>query len=388
MTEEGGGSKPGGTASAPLPGPRERIEALVDAGSFAELDRLEAGPGAGAVVGVGTIDTRDVAVYAMDIGALTEVAAMKVVKAQELALVSRIPLIGLQEASGGALPDGLAALAGFAEILERHVRASGAIPQLSLVGGGSPEGIHPAALTDFALDRDDEVRDVLSYLPAHRGEAPPFVPSPDPPTRGDPELQAIVAAGQRSYAMGEVVTRLLDGRRFLPVHSSSAATVLTGLGRLAGHTVGIVANQPAVQGGAIDRAGAATAARFIRFCDAFNVPLVSIVDTRGPVDLGREHAGLLYAYAEATVPKLVVITGRAAGAGYLLMSPGQLGADLSLAWPTAEVGAGDPYAAAERGYVDDVVEPRETRRALVRGLELCLRKTVEPASRKHGNIPL
>jgi propionyl-CoA carboxylase beta chain len=391
VTEEGGGRKPGATAAAPPPGPRARIEALLDAGSFAELDRFETGPGGGAVVGVGTIDRRDVALYAMDLAALSDVAAMKVVKVQELALRSRIPLIGLHDPAGSALPEGLAPLAAFADVVERHVRASGAIPQLSLVADPAlATGVHPAALTDFVLDlaAGADVRALLSYLPSHSGEAPPFLPTSDPVDRGDAELQTIVPDGRRPYDMRDVVARLLDDRGFLEVHASSGGSVLTGLGRLGGHPVGVVANQPAVEGGAIDGAAAARAARFVRFCDAFNVPLLTVVDTPGPVAPGRDHARLLYAYGEATVPKLAVIAGRAAGDGYLLMSPRQLGADLSLAWPWAAVGAEDPYAAAERGVVDDVVEPRETRRALVRGLELCLRKTVEPPSRKHGNIPL
>jgi propionyl-CoA carboxylase beta chain len=391
VTEEGGGREAGGTVSAPPLSSRERIEALLDPGSFAELDRLDAGPGARAVVGVGAIDGRDVALYAMDVAGLTEVAAMKVVKVQELALRSRIPLVGLHERAAAALPGELAALAGLADVLERHVRASGAIPQLSLVAGpAAPEGIHPAALTDFVLDADGAaaVRPLLAYLPAHRGEAPPFAPTSDPAERGDPELQAIVAAGDRPADMRDLAARLLDDRRLLEVHAGSGPAVLTGFGRLGGHTVGLVANQPAVADGAIDGAGAARAARFVRFCDAFGVPLLTVVDTPGPVAAGRDHARLLYAYAEATVPKLAVVAGRAVGGAYLLMAPRQLGTDLSLAWPTAAVGAGDPYAAAERGYVDDVVEPRDTRRALVRGLELCLRKTAEPPSRKHGSIPL
>jgi propionyl-CoA carboxylase beta chain len=393
VTEEGGGLEAGATASAArptLPSPRERIEALLDAGSFAELDRLDAGPGAGAVVGVGAIDGRDVALYAMDVAGLTDVAAMKVVKVQELALRSRIPLVGLHERDAGALPGELPALAGLADVLDRHVRASGVIPQVSLVAGRPPEGIHPAALTDFVLDLAGAagVRALLSYLPAHRGEGPPFVPTSDPASRSDPEMQAIVAAGKRPTDVGEVVARLLDDRRFLEVHAGSGPGLLTGFGRLGGRTVGVVANQPAVGDGAIDGASAARAARFIRFCDAFGVALLTVVDTSGPISPGRDHARLLFAYAEATVPKLAVVVGRAVEGGYLLMAPRQLGTDLSLAWPTAAVGTGDPYAAAERGYVDDVVEPRDTRRALVRGLELCLRKTVEPPSRQHGKIPL
>jgi acetyl-CoA carboxylase carboxyltransferase component len=388
VTEEGGGRQPGGAASA-LPGPRERIEALLDAGSFAELDRLDAGPGAGAVVGVGAIDGRDVAVYAMDVAGLTDVAAMKIVKVQELALRSRIPLVGLHERGVDALPRELAALAGLADVLDRHVRASGAIPQISLVAGPAPEGIHPAALTDFVLDLAGAagVSALLSYLPARRDEAPPFVPTADPAGRGDPEVQAIVAAGERPSDMGDVVARLLDDRRFLEVHAGSGPGMLTGFGRLGGHAVGVVANQPSVGDGAIDGAGAARAARFIRFCDAFGVALLTVVDTPGPVNPGRDHARLLSAYAEATMPRLAVVAGRALDGGYLLMAPRQLGTDLSLAWPTAAVGTGDAYAAAERGYVDDVVEPRDTRRALIRGLELCIRKTVDPSSRQLGSIP-
>src|SRR5215471_9859062 len=323
VTEEGGGRQPGGTASAPLPSPRERIEALLDPGSFAELDRLDAGPGAGAVVGVGAIDGRDVALYAMDAAGLTDVAAMKVVKVQELALRSRIPIVGLHERVVDALPGDLAALAGLADVLERHVRASGAIPQVSLVAGPPPEGIHPAAFTDFVLDLSDAagVRTLLSYLPAHRGETPPFVPTSDPAGRGDPDVQAIVAAGERPADMSDVVTRLLDDRRFLEVHADCGPGLLTGFGRLRGHTVGVVANQPAAREGAIDAAGAARAARFIRFCDAFGVPLLTVVDTPGPVSPGRDHTRLLAAYAEAAVPKLAVVAGRAVAGGYLLMAP-------------------------------------------------------------------
>lgn len=387
MTEEGGGRSAGRTASTPPPGPRDRIEALLDPNSFAELDRFESGPSAAAVVGVGTIDGRDVALYAADSSALNEVAAAKVVKVQELALRSRIPLVCLHEPPGGPPPEELAALAGFAEVLAAHVRASGAVPQLSVVADGPrPGALDPAALTDFALDEPAGVRPLLSYLPAHCGEAPPFAPTSDPPERGDPELQTLVAAG--TYDARELVARLLDDRALLEVEPARGGGVLLGFGRLGGHATGVVTGRRDVGDGAIDGAGAARAARFVRFCDAFGIPLVFLVDTAGPANPGPDHTRLLYAYAEATVARLVVVAGRATGGGYLLMPPRQLGADLCLAWPTAAVGAGDPYAAAERGYVDDVVEPRATRRALVRGLELSLRRTVEPPARKHGNIPL
>ncbi|TMC09919.1 MAG: hypothetical protein E6J41_09525 [Chloroflexi bacterium] len=385
VTEEGGRGKPAGGATAPPAEPRARVEALLDPGSFAEFDR--GGSGHAAVVGVGTIDGRDVALYAVDLGALNEVAAGKVRKVQELALRSRVPLVCLHEAGGGA-PGDLASLGGFAAVLDGHVRASGVVPQVSLVPDPARvDGIHPAALTDFVLGPAgaDELRRLLAYLPAHCAETPPFVPTSDPAQRGDLELQAMAGA---PYDARELAARLLDDGAFLEVHAARGRGLLTGFGRLAGHPIGVVANEPAVEGGAVSGDAAAKAAGFVRFCDAFNVPLLSVVDTAGAAAPGLDHARLLYAYAEATIPKLAVVAGRAVGAGYVLMSPRQLGADLCLAWPTAAVAAGDPYAAAERGYVDEVIEPRETRGALVRALELCLRKTVEPPLRKHANMPL
>jgi propionyl-CoA carboxylase beta chain len=236
------------------------------------------------------------------------------------------------------------------------------------------------------------VRDLLSYLPPSNQEQPPLRVSEDDPERADAELQTIVPENpDLGYDMREVVTRVLDGGRLFEVQRFFARNVVTGFGRLAGHPVGVVANQPEVLAGAIDADASVKAARFIRFCDAFNVPIVSLVDVPGLAASSLESGGivpdggkLLYAYAEATVAKLTVITGKDHGDAYLMMSPKQLGADLNLAWPTAEIAV----TAAERGYVDDVIEPRETRRELIRGLELCLRKQVERAPRKHGNIPL
>jgi acetyl-CoA carboxylase carboxyltransferase component len=277
------------------------------------------------------------------------------------------------------------------------------------------------------------VRKLLSYLPSSNNERPPYIPTTDDFERADVELQTIVPeAPNKPYDMREVVSRVLDNREFLEVQPFFAKNIVTALGRLGGHVVGIVGNQPKVLAGAIDINASVKAARFIRFCDAFGIPIVSFVDVPGYLP-GRdqEHGGiirhgakLLYAYAEATVPKLAVITRKNYGGAYTVMSPKQMGADLNLAWPTAEIAVmgpeaavniiykrelaaardpdarrkelvadytarfANPYVAAERGYIDDVIEPRETRRELIRGLELCLRKTVERPPRKHGNIPL
>jgi acetyl-CoA carboxylase carboxyltransferase component len=283
------------------------------------------------------------------------------------------------------------------------------------------------------LECAEGVRKLLSFLPSSNNERPPFVPTTDDLERADVELQTIVPeAPNKPYDMREVVSRVLDNREFLEVQPFFAKNIVTGLGRLGGHVVGIVGNQPKVLAGAIDINASVKAARFIRFCDAFGIPIVSFVDVPGYLP-GRdqEHAGiirhgakLLYAYAEATVPKLAVITRKNYGGAYTVMSPKQMGADLNLAWPTAEIAVmgpeaavniiykrelaaapdkaakrrelvadytarfANPYVAAERGYIDDVIEPRETRRELIRGLQLCLRKTVERPPRKHGNIPL
>jgi propionyl-CoA carboxylase beta chain len=465
VTEEGGGRGPRGPSPATASewkldqhrerrhrllrreaGARDRIEALLDLGSFVELDLFATAgtagadedrppPGSGVVAGHGTIDGRDVAVYAFDPtvqgGPLGRVTAEKIVKVQELALRSRIPIIGLNESGGARVQDGITGLAGCADVLHRAVRSSGVIPQLSVICGPcGGEAIHAPALTDFIfvvagaggdatfdpmsggahfLPEDEArcwqgVRSLLSHLPAHSGEAPPFRPTADPADRADAELQTLVPDDPSlPYDMREVVTRLLDDRQLLEVQPFFAPNVLVGLGRLGGHAVGVVANQPQVLAGAIDAGASTKAAGFIRFCDAFNLPLVSLVDApdhqpgaaQGHGATVRHGARLLYAYAEATVPKLAVVTRRDHGWAYCAMSPKQMGADLNLAWPGAEIGVTGPegaaaslYAAAELGYVDDVIEPRQTRLALLRGLELCLRKTVERPARKHGNIPL
>jgi propionyl-CoA carboxylase beta chain len=479
---------------------RERIEMLLDEGSFVELDVFATHraqgfgmedrriAGDGVVAGFGEIDRRPVAVYAYDAtvygGSLGEVTAEKIVKVQELALRNRVPIIGINDSGGARIQEGVVALAGYADIFYRNVRSSGVIPQISVIAGPCTGGaVYSPAITDFIfivagqgymfitgpevirvvtgekvsfdelgggdvhnatsgvahfLPKTEVacaagVRKLLSYLPSSNGERPPFVPTTDDPERADPELQTIVPeAPNKPYDMRHVVSRVLDDREFFEVQPFFAPNIVVGLGRLGGHVVGIVGNQPKVLAGAIDINASVKAARFIRFCDAFGIPIISFVDVPGYLP-GRdqEHGGiirhgakLLYAYAEATVPKLTVITRKDYGGAYCVMSPKQMGADLNLAWPTAEIavmgpeaavniiykrdlaGAPDPagrrkelvaeytarfanpYVAAERGYIDDVIEPRETRRELLRGLELCLRKTVERPPRKHGNIPL
>jgi propionyl-CoA carboxylase beta chain len=393
-------------------------------------------------------------------------------------------VIGLNDSGGARIQEGVESLAGYADIFLRNTLASGVVPQLSAIMGPCAGGaVYSPAITDFILMVDrtsymfitgpevikvvtgenvtfDElgggnvhnatsgvahflprteaecaagVRRLLSYLPLSNTERPPFVPTTDDLERADVELQTIVPESpNKPYDMRELVSRVLDGREFFEVQPFFAQNIIVGLGRLGGHVVGIVGNQPKVLAGAIDINASVKAARFIRFCDAFGIPIVSFVDVPGYLP-GRdqEHGGiirhgakLLYAYAEATVPKLTVITRKDYGGAYCVMSPKQMGADLNLAWPTAEIavmgpeaavniiykrdlaGARDPaarrkelvgeyttkfanpYVAAERGYIDDVIEPRETRRELIRGLQLCLRKTVERPPRKHGNIPL
>lgn len=438
MTEDGGGSRdsaggaPLGTAPPPESDPgataRHRIETLLDSGSFAEIDRLATGRngnglrGESVVVGTGTIDGRDVAVYAFDPsvlgGSLGEVTAEKLVKLQELALRVRVPLVGLHESSGVRSADGLAALAGCGRVLAGIVRSSGAVPQVSvLCGPCQGEALFLPALADLVVAADgteaglgvhlvaaDEdgrrgaVRRVLSYLPSHSGEAPPFAPTGDPATRAVDALQAYALDSRQPAAdVREVARHLLDDGGFLELQGHAAPNLVVGLGRLGGHPVGVVANQPGVLGGAIDADAAVKAARFVRLCDAFNVPLVSLVDSPGlaaapPREgerLVRHGAQLLYAFAEATVPRLAVVVGRELGWAALAMSPRAAGADLVVAWPGSRIGTADEdaYAAAERGCVDAIIEPRETRGVLHRALLPCLGRA-RSALRNHGNIPL
>jgi acetyl-CoA carboxylase carboxyltransferase component len=482
------------------PTARERIEMLVDRGSFQELDLYAQSrahgfgmeerriAGDGVVVGFATVDGRPVALYSYDAmvlgGSLGEVTAEKIVKVQDLALRDRIPIIGINDSGGARIQEGVVALAGYADIFFRNVRSSGVIPQISVIAGPCTGGaVYSPALTDFIFvvaghgymfitgpevirittgekvtfdqlgggevhntrsgvahflsegekECADDVRRLLSYLPSSSADRPPYRTPKDDPERADEELQTLVPDSPNlPYDMRDIAVRVLDDGEFLEVQPFFARNIMVGLGRLDGHVVGVVGNQPKVLAGAIDIDASVKAARFIRFCDAFGIPLVSFVDVPGYLPgTAQEHGGiirhgakLLYAYAEATVPKLTVITRKDYGGAYCVMSSKQLGADLNLAWPTAEIAVmgpeaavnivyrrelaaaadpdarrrelvtdyterfANPYIAAERGYVDDVIEPRETRRALIRGLHLCLEKVAERPPRKHGNIPL
>jgi acetyl-CoA carboxylase carboxyltransferase component len=481
-------------------GARARIDLLLDKGSFQELDLYAKSravgfgmedrrvAGDGVVAGFGLVEGRPIAVFAYDAtvlgGSLGEVTAAKIVKVQELALRDRVPIVGINDSGGARIQEGVAALAGYADIFFRNVRSSGVIPQISIIAGPATGGaVYSPAITDFIFmvrgvghmfitgpevvrvttgenvsfdqlggaevhgtrsgvahfmspnERDcyRDVRKLLSFLPANSGERPPHRPGGDDPERADDELQSIIPASPNlPYDMRDVIGRILDNREFMEVQPFFAANIVVGLGRLNGHVVGVVGNQPKVLAGAIDIDASVKSARFIRFCDAFNIPLISFVDVPGYLPgTAQEYGGvirhgakLLYAYAEATVPKLTVITRKDYGGAYCVMSSRGLGADLNLAWPTAEIAVmgpeaavniiyrrelaaakdpnqrrkelvadyverfANPYVAAERGFIDDVCEPRETRRLLVRALELCLNKRVDRPPRKHGNIPL
>ena len=479
---------------------RERLDLLLDPGSFVELDRfvthrgrefgldkIEA-PADGVVTGHGTIDGRPVAVFSQDFtvlgGSLGEGHAEKIVKIMDLALSSGIPVIGLNDSGGARIQEGVTALGGYAEIFFRNVMTSGVVPQISVIMGPCAGGaVYSPAMTDFIImvrgtsymyvtgpqvvkavtredvsheelggadvhaaksgvahfvAEDDEdalglVRRLLAYLPQNNVDDPPRSEPTDDPTRMDDALNPLVPEEPtKPYDMHEVIHRIVDHGEFLEVHREFAPNLLVGFARLNGRPVGIVAQQPAVLAGVLDIDSADKGARFVRFCDAFNIPLVTFVDVPGFMPgtaqesggIIRHGAKLLYAYCEATVPKLTVITRKAYGGAYDVMSSQHIRGDLNLAWPTAEIavmgpeGAIDiifrkelteaedaearrrelveayraqfanPYIAAGRGYIDDVIEPRETRPRLIAALELLQTKRQTNPKRKHGNIPL
>ena len=478
----------------------ERLDILMDRGSFVETDPFaqhrahEFGmdkkrpPGDGVVTGYGTIDGRRVFVASQDFtvfgGSMGEVQAQKICKVMDLAMQTGSPFLQINDSGGARIQEGAASLAGYGYIFERNVRASGVIPQISLIMGPCAGGaVYSPAITDFTfmvketshmfitgpdviktvtgeevtfeelggamthagksgiaafVAEDDEdallrARFLLSFLPSNNLEDPPIYASTDDPERMDEGLTHIVPSSPKEpYDMHEVVRRVVDDGEFLEVFPFWAMNVVTGFARLDGRSVGVVANQPKVLAGTLDIDASEKASRFVRFCDAFNIPIVTFVDVPGFLPgttqefngIIRHGAKLLYAYAEATVPRMTVITRKAYGGAYVVMNSKHLRADASFAWPTAEIAVmgaegavnivfrreiekapdparkraqlieeyrerfSTPYASAERGFVDDVIEPAETRPRLIRALRMLATKRESVPARKHGNIPL
>jgi acetyl-CoA carboxylase carboxyltransferase component len=479
---------------------RERIERLLDADSFVELDmharHRAVGFGMehrrpqtdGVVAGWGTVEGRSVAVFAHDAGifggAAGETGAGKIHKLMDLAESVGVPIIGLNDGAGARIQEGIRALAGVGGIFVRNVRASGVVPQISVVLGACAGGsAYSPALTDFvfmvettskmfvtgpdvisavtgeAISQEDlggsgvhgtrtglatfvepdedtclaAVRHLLSYLPPNNQESPPAFESDDPVDRRCEALYDLVPTNGRSgYDVRRVIQEIVDHEEYMELHPHWATNVVCALARLAGQTVGIVANQPSVMAGALDIDAAEKAARFVRTCDDFHIPLVTLVDVPGFIPgAEQEHGGilrrgakLLYAYCEATVPRIQLILRKAYGGAYITMDSKPIGADLSFAWPTneiavmgAESAAGivfrreledaedpeqrrveliseyrrrllNPYVAAEQGLVDDIIDPADTRSVLIRSLALLRSKRVILPQRKHGNVPL
>jgi acetyl-CoA carboxylase carboxyltransferase component len=479
---------------------RERIQRLVDRNSFEELDifarhrarglGLEARrpPGDGVVTGMARIGGRDVMVFSHDAavfgGSLGEVFAEKVCKVMDLAHQNRVPVIGINDSGGARIQEGVASLAGYAEIFWRNVESSGIVPQLSLVLGPCTGGaVYSPAMTDFTFmvhglgymfitgpevirvttgeqvtfdslggaevhnvrsgvahflaQSEDEcfqqVRQLLSFLPSSFAEAPPRIEPTDDPEREAPELAALIPdSPKEAYDMKEVIKRVVDHGEFFEVQPYHAMNLVIGFARLDGHPVGVVANQPKVMAGALDINASVKGARFVRFCDAFNIPLIVLEDVPGFLPgteqeyggIIRHGAKLLYAFCEATVPKLTVVTRKAYGGAYCVMCSKHIRADYNVAWPSAEVAVmgpegavniifrreieaaedprsrraelvadyiqqfANPIVAAERGYLDDVIEPAQTRPLLIRALRLAMRKERRRSPRWHGNIPL
>jgi propionyl-CoA carboxylase beta chain len=440
------------------------------------------------VTGYGTVFGRPVCVFSQDFtvfgGSLSEVFAEKVCKVMDMAVKVGCPVVGINDSGGARIQEGVVSLAGYAEIFWRNVQASGVVPQISLIMGPCAGGaVYSPAITDFVLMTEgtsymfitgpdvvktvtgedvsfedlggatahatksgvahlvapdeqsciDDARYLLTFLPQNNLETAPYAPPTDPVDRESPELDTLIPdSPHKPYDMKRVIETVVDDGAFLEIQPAHAENIVCGFGRLGGHAVGVVGNQPSALAGVLDIDASVKAARFVRTCDAFNVPLLTFVDVPGFLPgtaqewggIIRHGAKLLYAYAEATVPKLTVITRKAYGGAYDVMSSKHIRADVNVAWPTAEVAVmgpegavnivfrheldgaehpeerraeliadykerfANPYSAAERGYVDDVIEPSRTRRYLVRALEATLAKREPAPKRKHGNIPL
>ncbi|MBO9308428.1 MAG: acyl-CoA carboxylase subunit beta [Chloroflexi bacterium] len=481
---------------------RERLDLLLDPGSFRELDAFVVQRardfgmdrpenqilGDSVVTGWGTINGRLVYVYSQDFtvfgGSLSEVHAAKIVKIMEMAMKNGAPVIGLNDSGGARIQEGVVSLGGYADIFLRNTLASGLIPQISAILGPCAGGaVYSPALTDFifmvkntsymfvtgpdvvksvtheevsfeelggasvhstisgvchvAAESEADcmflIRELLTYLPQNNMEDPPFKPPKDDPLRCDPRLDEIIPDNpNKPYDIKEVIRMIVDDGQFFEIHEHFAPNIVVGFARLGGYSVGIVANQPMVLAGVLDISASEKAARFIRFCDCFNIPLITFEDVPGFMPgIKQEHGGiiragakLLYAYCEATVPKLTVITRKAYGGAYDVMGSKHIRGDLNLAWPTAEIAVmgpegavsiifrrelaeaedpvakkaelvamyrekfANPYVAAGRGYIDDVIMPSETRPRLINALNAFQNKRDSNPPKKHGNIPL
>ena len=451
---------------------RERIDMLLDEGSFVEFDAMarhrttafgmdkKKPLGDGLVSGYGTIDGRLVAVYSQDFtvygGSLSQVNGEKIVKVQKFALKNGCPVIGINDGGGARIQEGVASLAMFADIFRMNVRSSGVIPQISVIMGPCAGGAaYSPALTDYIVmvdksshmfitgpdvikavtgeqvdmetlggarqhnavtgtstylaedeeDAFDFVRELLEFLPSNNlSEALPLDHDQEPAvTVDDLDLDTLIPdSANQPYDMRAVIESVVDNGHFLEMQALYAPNAMIGYARVEGRTVGIVANQPMQFAGCLDIAASEKVARFVRHCDAFNVPILTFVDVPGFLPgtdqefngIIRRGAKLLYAYAEATVPLVTVITRKAYGGAYIVMGSKKLGADINLAWPTAQIGvlggqgAVNPYQAAELGYVDEVIAPHETRVRIISSLRALHDKRAATPAKKHGNIPL
>ena len=479
---------------------RERIELLLDEGTFEELDKLvrhrcrdfgmdgQVVEGDGFLTGWGLINGRLTYVFAQDFtvfgGSLSEANAQKICKIMDLALKNGAPIVGLNDSGGARIQEGVLSLGGYADIFLRNTLASGVVPQISAIMGPCAGGaVYSPAITDlvFMVDRtsymfvtgpdviktvthedvtkdqlggavthntvsgvghfiapdDGEclrmIRELLTYLPQNNREDPPRRPCTDPIDRADPQLDHLVPAeSNQPYDIKDAIVRIVDDGEFFEVHEHFAKNIVCGLARLDGRPVGIVANQPAFLAGCLDINSSDKGARFVRFCDCFNIPIVTLEDVPGFLPgTGQEFGGiirhgakLLFAYAEATVPKITVITRKAYGGAYCVMGSKHIRTDINLAWPTAEIAVmgpegavnivyrreiaaaadpdavrrekiaefrerfANPFVAAERGFIDAVIEPHETRGKLIRALRMLETKVDTMPRKKHGNIPL
>ena len=441
-------------------------------------------PGDGVVTGYGTISGRPVFIYSQDFtvlgGSLSETHAAKICKIMDQAIKTGIPLIGLNDSGGARIQEGVASLGGYAEVFQRNVLASGVVPQISLIMGPCAGGaVYSPAITDFifmvegssymfvtgpdvvktvthedltaeelggakmhsrvsgvshgAFENDVEMlmqtRALMSFLPLSNREGAPVVPCHDPIDRPSAVLDQIIPANANMpYDMRQVVLQIVDNGEFFEIHKNYAANIICGFGRMDGKTVGIVGNQPMVLAGCLDINASRKAARFVRFCDAFNIPIVTLVDVPGFMPgLAQETGGiisngakLLFAYAEATVPKVTLITRKAYGGAYDVMASKHLRGDVNYAWPSAEIAVmgpegaariifredakdphklaaktdeyrekfANPFVAAGRGYLDDIIMPRNSRRRIARALAMLADKQLENPARKHDNLPL